>query len=109
MVTFSNMYFDQKILLTFSQQISDASSSPTEEVMVPLTVTAGVIGGVILLLILLLLITLCSMLVVILITKKRRRTQIISNTAIKTTGNTAQHIYTSASNSSHLKDNGNKQ
>ena len=104
------MYFDQKILLPFSQQLSDASSSPTKEVMVPLTVTAGVIGGVILLLILLLLlITLCSIVVVILITKKRRKTQNISNTAIKTTGNTVQHIYTSASNSSHLKDNGNKQ
>ena len=78
--------------------------------MVPLTVTAGVVGGVTLLLILLvLLLILCSMLIVILIIKKRRKTQIISNTAIKATGSTVEHVHTSPSNSSHLKDNGNKQ
>ena len=91
-------------MLPFAQQLSDASSSPTE-VMVPLTVT----GGVLILLILLLFITLGSMLVVILITKKRRKTQNISNTAIKATGSTVQHVHTSPSNSSHLKDNSNKQ
>ena len=96
-------------MLPFAQQLSDASSSPTE-VMVPLTVTAGVVGGVTLLLILLvLLLILCSMLIVVLISKKRRKTQIISNTAIKATESTVQYVHTSPSNSSHLKDNSNKQ